>query len=145
MCRLKLAGARGTVGVCGLKVPSLILPGHGFADPQHDFTELKLNFTEPGNGFTELKHNFTEPQHDFTVLHMILPFSTRFCRYVSLLLCSGLRAGIIITMPCILARYIVTRASRRIGTTQRAPHSMLISTRNVDLQQLLKPDGRSWR
>ena len=73
MCRLKLAGARGTVGVCGLKVPSLILPGHGFADPQHDFTELKLNFTEPGNGFTELKHNFTEPQHDFTDLHTILP------------------------------------------------------------------------
>ena len=53
----------------------------------------------------------------------------------SVLLCSGLRGGI--TMSCILARYIVTRASSRIGTNQIAPHSMLISTRNVDLQ--LKP------
>ena len=40
-------------------------------------------------------------------------------------------------MPCILGRCIVTRASSRIGTNQTAPHSMLISTRNVDLQ--LKP------
>ena len=40
-------------------------------------------------------------------------------------------------MSCILARYIVTRASSRIGTNQIAPHTMLISTRNVDLQ--LKP------
>ena len=40
-------------------------------------------------------------------------------------------------MSCILARYIVTRTSSRIGTNQLAPRRMLISTRNVDLQ--LKP------
>ena len=40
-------------------------------------------------------------------------------------------------MSCILVRYIVTRASSRIGTNQIAPHTMLISTRNADLQ--LKP------
>ena len=38
-------------------------------------------------------------------------------------------------MSCILARYIVTRASSRMGTNQIAPHTMLISTRNVDLQR----------
>ena len=40
-------------------------------------------------------------------------------------------------MSCILARYIVTRASSRMGTNQIAPHTILISTPNVDLQ--LKP------
>ena len=51
------------------------------------------------------------------------------------LLCSGLRGEI--TMSCILVRYIVARASSRVGTTQVAPRRMQISTRNVDLQ--LKP------
>ena len=37
-------------------------------------------------------------------------------------------------MSCVFARYIVTRASSRMGTNQIAPHTMLISTPNVDLQ-----------
>ena len=37
-------------------------------------------------------------------------------------------------MSCVFARYIVTRASSRMGTNQIAPHTILISTPNVDLQ-----------